>query len=69
MVWPQQRPRHPDSGSVQEPLPFSLSPLSAPSFSSTLVHGPLEMYLPFDAMRTMELNQKGQMRGLDGKVG
>ena len=54
---------------MQEPLPFSLSPLCAPSFSSTLVHGPLEVYLPFDAMRTMELNQKGQMRGLDDKVG
>lgn len=44
-------------------LPFNLRPLSAPSFSSTRVHGPLEMYLPFDAMRTMELGKKGPVRG------
>lgn len=43
------------SARAQLDSPFSLSPLSAPSFSSTRVHGPLQMYLPFDATRTMEL--------------
>lgn len=43
-------------------LPFNLRPLSAPSFSSTLVHGPLVMYLPFDAMSTMELKKKRLVR-------
>lgn len=43
--------------------PFNLSPLSAPSFSSTRVHGPLETCLPFDAMRTMELSEKGRSEG------
>ena len=45
-----------------KPLPFNLRPLSAPSFSSTLVHGPLETYLPFDAISTMELCEKKPIR-------
>lgn len=38
-------------------LPFNLKPLSAPSFSSTLIHGPLERYLPFEAINTIELKK------------
>lgn len=38
-------------------LPFNLNPSSAPSFSSTLVHGPLEMSLPLDVSSTIELKE------------
>ena len=69
MVWPQQEAQASRLRVSARTLTFQFEPLLCPEFfqhSGPRASGDVSS---LDAMRTMELNQKEQMRGLDGKVG